>query len=86
MKRILKWNVPIDDEVHEIGPGSVLRVECQHYSDSIQVWTHEDFGPSLPRMVQVVGTGQALHDDWLPLGSALTAEGRLVWHVMEVPS
>lgn len=84
--RILKWSVPVDDQPHEIGPGSVLRVECQFNSESVQVWTHEDFGPSLPRVVQVVGTGQPLEDGWLPIGTAIDADGFLVWHVMEIPS
>lgn len=28
MKTIYKWNVPVDDNWHAIGPGKVLLVHC----------------------------------------------------------
>lgn len=85
MARVLKWSVPVDDQSHRIGTGPVLHVACQHYPDSVEVWTLEASEPSQWKPVQVFGTGQPLPSKWAHIGSALTASGSLVWHVFEAP-
>lgn len=82
MKRVLKWNIPADDRDHPIGGGQVLHVACQGDRALVQVWTleTEDDGPY--RAVRIFGTGQPVPDHAGPyLGTALAADGALVWHV-----
>lgn len=84
--RVLKWSVPVDDSrAHPIGSGPVLHVACQTSPDSVEVWTLED-PPTAWRPVRVYGTGQSIPFGWSHIGSAVTAEGALVWHVFEAPN
>lgn len=83
MKRILKWNIPVDDQYHEIGSGPVAHVACQAGPDSVQVWTVEPAEEEpLVRTAFVVGTGHTFGEHWQPVGSVVTASGALVWHVI----
>lgn len=85
MSRVLKWNVGVDDRVHEIGSGPVVHVACQGRYDTVQVWTIEAGDSTPERRVQAFGTGQSLPGDIGPhLGSVLTMNGALVWHLFEV--
>lgn len=83
MKRVIKTNVPVDDQPHRIPGGKVVAVGCQNGPEAVQVWTEDfDNGENSPRVVQVFGTGH-----WMPsagehLGTA--AWGPLVWHVYQV--
>lgn len=81
--RVLKWNVPIDDQPHEIGGGRVLHTACQYGPESVQVWTLEHgWEPHIH--AQVFGTGQPLPDSTHShIGSTVAPHG-LVWHVFEV--
>jgi hypothetical protein len=80
-RRVLKWNVPVDDQWHEIGSGPVVLVACQSSVDTVQVWTDEPDSENIKmRSVRVYGTGHEvpLFDEHL--GSVITAMGALVWH------
>ena len=90
-RRVLKWDVPVDDREHEIGGGRVRLVACQHSHDIVQVWTEEPEHPGFgrttpPRMARVFGTGHPLPEAANHLGSVVTAGGSLVWHLYEVTS
>lgn len=93
--RVLEWDVPVDDQVHYIGEGSIIHVACQHDANSVQVWAEEVGEPWEPvpqyyRAVQVVGTGHEYPSNrvdgepghWHAVGTALTTIG-LVWHVLK---
>lgn len=96
MRRILRWDVPIDDQPHGIGAGPVVHVDCRPPqivglpADRVEVWTEErmpDDGsfPSPTRKVQVFGTGHQLPTEvGRPLGSTQHWEGRLMWHLYTV--
>ena len=84
MKRVLKWSVPVDDKPHQIGSGKVVMVACQYGPESAQVWTEES-GVGYDRQAQVYGTGHHIPGDWSHLGSAVAADGRLVWHLYAEP-
>lgn len=80
MQRVLRWDVPVDDEWHEIGAGRVVEVAARTYrkrpGDMVEVWTLEDYpGTStadLPmRSVSVVGTGHPAPLDSAYLGTAI---------------
>jgi hypothetical protein len=84
VKRVLKWNVPVDDNPHAIGNGKVVHVAVQGYPDTVQVWTEEAGDVRVTRQVQVFGTGQELRGAHGHIGSCLTGGNALVWHVYEV--
>jgi len=87
-RRILKWDVPVDDREHEIGGGPVVHVASQYGKiDEVQVWTHEAAAGTpqfVTRGVRIYGTGQVLPEQSNPIGSAVVADGALVWHVVEL--
>lgn len=85
-QRVLKWHVPVDDQIHPIGTGPVLHVDSQLGADTVTVWTEEsdDLHDGQARAVQVFGTGQPLPNFATHLGSVVVAEGRLVWHCYEL--
>lgn len=81
-RRVLKWNVPVDDRPHPIGTGPVVLVACQYGPESVQVWTEEPTPDVVHRHeVQVFGTGQPLDGAGAHVGSVVI--GSLVWHVYE---
>lgn len=89
---VLKWPVSVDDRPHRIGSGQVVHVACQDPTDPawVEVWTIEPRPrngevPIPTREVQVFGTGQPLPFFATHLGTALAANGRLVWHVFSLP-
>lgn len=85
MKRVCKWNVPVDDGVHPIGNGKVVFTGCQFGPESVQVWTEEYAQePQATRPVAIFGTGHEVPASAHHVGTATTAGGRLVWHVYEV--
>lgn len=79
IRRVLRWNVPVDDQWHEIGAGKVLHVndrlpqfahERGPREDVVEVWTEEACPDDFPasevegrRSVRVFGTAQPLPDD-----------------------
>lgn len=84
--RVLRWVVPVDDQIHTIGRGPVVLVACRPPTHDryvpdhvVEVWT-EEYGYSAPsRPVRVYGTGQAVDAEGPHLGTAL--DGQFVWHV-----
>lgn len=91
MQRILRWEVPVDDEPHLIGAGPVVHIDSRRdrfpRGDRVEVWTLSSQAcPEPSRRVQVVGTAHPFPIDWTPLGSVVALDGLLVWHLCEVPS
>jgi hypothetical protein len=89
---VLKWPVAVDDRVHRIGGGQIVHVACQdpREIDCVMVWTIEPRpargeSPVPTREVQVFGTGQPLPFFADHLGTAITANGQLVWHLFALP-
>lgn len=79
-RRVLKWNIPVDDRWHPVGNGAPLLVACQNGHDVVQVWTDElDADNVRIRSARVFGTGQRVPADTFALGSVVA--GPLVWHV-----
>ena len=87
-KRILRYEVPVDDHVHEISlAGDPLSVECRdpYRLEFWAQWTDEV--PETPRRFVAVGTGHRLPDKTIcHWGTAITGGGLLVWHLIEVQS
>lgn len=46
MRKVLKWDVPVDDVDHPVGSGPVVLVACQHGPEVVR--TEETNRPSTP--------------------------------------
>ena len=91
--RVLRYEVPVDDQWHDIVAGEALYVDCRRY-DTVEFWALE--GTEFTQTLRVFGTGQPLPDEPLKhVGTALSPEfqertatggrgasrGELVWHL-----
>lgn len=89
--RVLRYEVPVDDEWHEIVAGEAVHVACRRL-DAVEFWAIE--GTEFTQTLRVFGTGQPLPDEPLKhVGTALSPEaperpimrgasyGALVWHL-----
>ena len=88
-QRILRYEVPVDDQPHPItlsGAGTVLHVASRDTA-TVEFWAvHSgEAAPTVDRQFIVVGTGHSYPDHWIYVGTAFAAGGALVWHLMEVP-
>ena len=85
--RIFRYEVPVDDEWHEINlQFDPLSVDCRAL-DVVEFWAFDEpFGPpKTQRRFRVFGTGQVLPEDepCSYVGTAIAPGGQLVWHLME---
>lgn len=88
MSYVLKWTVPVDDQVHEIGGGPIVHISAPPSCiDEVLVWTEEQPPPYRvdPRKVQIVGTGQSFNEFANVLGSVVVADGNRAHHVIGWP-
>lgn len=81
-RRILRHEIPVDDQWHELhlGPDGIAHVATRS-ADVVEVWAIDD--PRLviiPWRLIVVGTGHELPDLAEYVGTALAPHG-LVWHL-----
>lgn len=97
VRRVLRWEVPVDDNWHTIGGGPVVMTGCRPVlpgvaTPRVEVWTEEilsgDWSGAKPltpaRQAAVFGTGRVLDPEASEhLGSVLDAalNGALVWHI-----
>lgn len=84
-RRIIRWDVPVDDQAHVFGLSGAIVHVASRSPDVVTLWTIDTGGPTSPRMFQVVGTGHPFPAEWQHIGTALAADGALVWHLMELP-
>jgi hypothetical protein len=90
MRRIFRYEVPVDDQLHTIalnaGP---ISVGCRQ-PDRVEFWAiHDDDAASYSgsRIFIVVGTGHPLPAKVRAVhGTAVAPGGDLVWHLVEVES
>lgn len=81
MKRILKTEIPIDDQWHTVQTSDVLHVGQQHDLAAVTFWWEET--PDIrARRLRVFGTGHEIPDDTTYAGTAQASNG-LVWHLFE---
>lgn len=87
-RAVLKWDVPVDDTTHRVGGGQIVHVGCQYADDVVTVWTIEPRNRdavTAMRLVQIFGTGHPLPYFAEHVGTAMAANGALVWHLFELP-
>lgn len=88
MHRVLRWDVPVGNEWHEIGAGPVVHVAARDYrrkpGDLIEVWTLEQVPDDATtfdvpkRSVGVFGTNHPLPDAVYHIGTAIVPSFRVV--------
>lgn len=81
MQRVLRWEVPVDDDWHQIGAGRALHVAARTHrnrpGDLVEVWTLEEgpdagaWGEIEGRFVTIVGTGHPVPAESYYIGSAV---------------
>lgn len=94
-RRVLRYEIPIDDNFHEIPAGKILHLSDyrqKHITGErarIEVWVETTFDGSRVlspivglQRVQVFGTGHPLPEDATHLATCL--DGALVWHLYNV--
>ncbi len=78
--RILRHEIPIDDQKHEMTIGRVVHVASRR-TEVVEVWA-QDRRP-WGREFRVVGTGHEVPLGWRHVGTTLSFSGFLVWHLLE---
>lgn len=83
---ILKWRIPVDDVSHVIVGHRVLHTACQDPLNhgSVYVWVLASDEREDTLTVQVFPTGHQVPEGAEHLGTSVTANGHLVWHLFEV--
>lgn len=89
---IYRYEVPVDDRWHIITlTGDVLHVAARK-PDLVELWAVANQDPPDKHRYRVFGTGHPLpgkvettatHGPLVHVGTALAADGRLVWHLFE---
>ncbi|WP_328344840.1 DUF7352 domain-containing protein [Micromonospora sp. NBC_00421] len=83
--RILRYEVPVNDRWNLTHlPGPIVHIASRN-PGTVEVWaTTDSFGPYHADL-RVYGTGQPYPaaSDIHHRGSTITADGRLVWHLMQ---
>ena len=81
---IHRYEIPVDDQVHQITIGLGLIHVAARKRDVVEVWAYAPTGNSaMTRSFLVVGTGQPCPVGTWHAGTAITPDGQLVWHLLE---
>lgn len=80
--RVLRYEVPVDDAWHPVEfAGDVLHVAARR-PDVVEFWALDGTAAEVStRQLRVFGTGQPFDEPMTYMGTALAAEGVLVWHL-----
>jgi hypothetical protein len=85
-RRILRYEVPVDSDWHvlDLPRGPIVHVAAR-MPDIVEFWLlDQGDGLVLTRAFQIFGTGQPIPPAAAEhRGTAITAGGSLVWHLME---
>ena len=86
-RSVWKYDIAIEGSAHAIPIGArLVHVAAQDVAvpDFFSTWWEVDVDkPKALHTFVVVGTGHAIPDDYQYRGTALCANGRLVWHLYE---
>ena len=81
---IYRYEVPVDDRWHTLRlSGPIVHVAARQL-DVVEVWALATGNPEHESQFRAFGTGHPLPAERIRhVGTALTASGRLVWHLFE---
>lgn len=93
-KRVLKYSVKIGEEAVIPLPKEawILHCACQFSAESVEFWVEVDMEwdqtddpPKVGlRKFQIIGTGSTVPESAEYRGTALSPDGRFVWHLYEI--
>lgn len=94
-RRIFRYEIPIDDQPHEIPAGKVVHLNeyrMKHITgerNRVEVWVEVTLGGASiaddingTQHVQIIGTGHAIPDGATHLATCL--DSQLVWHLYRI--
>lgn len=85
-RRILRSQIPVDDEWHARDMGGPIVHVATRDPRVVEIWWLDETSETArPRTFRVFGTGHPLPDAAQYVGTAITPDGSLVWHLMERP-
>jgi hypothetical protein len=82
MKRIYRYEVPVDGDFHAIACGPVLAVGCRD-RNVVEFWAYPKGHGFEVRHFRVAGTGHVVDDEEQHVGTAVAPGGDLVWHLVQ---
>ena len=84
MISIFRYEVPVDDRWHTVPLGGDIEHVAARRPDVVEIWAehHHNSVRVRNRSFRVYGTGQP-DVEGVHVGTALAADGRLVWHLRE---
>jgi hypothetical protein len=85
MRRIYRYEIPIDDKDHELTlSGPIIHVAARSM-DHVELWAeHDDNAPGERRTFRVVGTGHTIPPGFTHVATVFVRSNPpLVWHLME---
>jgi hypothetical protein len=80
VSQIFRYEVPVDDQWHEISSSPALHVACRRL-DVVEFWAYPVLDDTPARKYRVFGTGQDIDEGTQYVGTALAPGGGLVWHL-----
>ncbi len=83
ISRILRYEVPVDDKTHTLMLGGPIVHVGTRDPAIVEIWAVDTGTTRMPCEFTVVGTGHEYPEGWQHVGSAITAGGALVWHLLE---
>jgi hypothetical protein len=84
VRSVHRWEVPVDGYWHAVEYTAAILHVASRRPEMVKFWaiTDDRLTPQV-REYRVFGTGQPLPPDGEHVGTALAAEGQLVWHLFE---
>lgn len=83
MKTVYKYPIQFHDTTYSM-PIGAKPVLTQVQDDQVCVWFELDLNePFVPRTFNIYGTGFTIPEHEKHIGSCMTRDGALVWHVYE---
>jgi hypothetical protein len=83
VRRIYRYEVPVDDRPHTVQAGPPLRVEARDVS-TVEFWAEDFDGFEPSRTFQVFGTGHDVPPTARWCGTTSRTPEGLVWHLFEL--
>ena len=78
---IFRYEVPVDDRWHIFRCEPPLWVGCRDYG-FVEFWAYPAEDAMDVQHLRVYGTGHEMPDELRHVGSTMTPDGALVWHLM----